>query len=455
MLHTTQTPKTDYLPTVPFDHTMTTQSAATAMPNVTDCVTAKPTECSADIMPASLDLPQLLQIKNGQKVAPTFSLQEYKRRHNKLREYLAAQDIEAALFTSVHNINYYSDFIYCSFGRFYGLVITQDSAVTISANIDGGQPWRRSVCDDNIVYTDWHRDNYFKAVAEQVPNKGRIGVEFDHLPMERFAKLKQALPNVEFIDISPACMTMRMMKSAEEIALIKQGAKVCDIGGAALVQAIHDGAAEYEVALASTQAMVKAIGERFDHVELMDTWTWFQSGINTDGAHNPVTNRRVQPGDILSLNCFSMIAGYYTALERTLFYDYCDDASLRYWQINCEVHKAGLDMIKPGARCCDIAHALNDIYAKHGLLERRTFGYGHSFGVLSHYYGREAGLELREDIDTVLKPGMVISMEPMIMIPEGMPGAGGYREHDILVVTESGADNITGFNYGPEYNIVH
>ena len=57
----------------------------------------------------------------------------------------------------------------------------------------------------------------------------------------------------------------------------------------------------------------------------------------------------------------------------------------------------------------------------------RSFGYGHSFGVLSHYYGREAGLELREDIDTVVRPGMVISMEPMITIPEGQPGAGGYR----------------------------
>ena len=87
-------------------------------------------------------------------------------------------------------------------------------------------------------------------------------------------------------------------------------------------------------------------------------------------------------------------------------------------------------------------------------MQNRTFGYGHSFGVLSHYYGREAGLELREDVDTVLEPGMVLSMEPMIAIPEDQPGAGGYREHDILVVTEGGAENITGFPYGPEHNIV-
>lgn len=149
-----------------------------------------------------------------------------------------------------------------------------------------------------------------------------------------------------------------------------------------------------------------------------------------------------------------MIAGYYTALERTLFYGEPDTASRRLWEINVEVHEAGLKLLKPGMRCGDIAAELNKIYTAYGLLEHRTFGYGHSFGVLSHYYGREAGLELREDINTVLAPGMVVSMEPMIMLPEGMPGAGGYREHDIVVITEHGADNITGFAYGPAHNII-
>ena len=105
-------------------------------------------------------------------------------------------------------------------------------------------------------------------------------------------------------------------------------------------------------------------------------------------------------------------------------------------------------------RCSEICAGVNAFFAERDLLQYRSFGYGHSFGVLSHYYGREAGLELREDIDTVLRPGMVVSMEPMLTLPQGLPGAGGYREHDILVVTGDGADNITGFPYGPEYNIV-
>ena len=97
---------------------------------------------------------------------------------------------------------------------------------------------------------------------------------------------------------------------------------------------------------------------------------------------------------------------------------------------------------------------INAFLEERDLLRYRTFGYGHSFGVLSHFYGREAGLELREDIDTVLEPGMVISMEPMLTLAADQPGAGGYREHDILVITDDGNDNITGYPYGPEFNVV-
>ena len=396
---------------------------------------------------------QLKTIHNGERVTPTFSASEMNRRLGAMRAHMAERQIDACLFTSIHNIHYFSDFLYCSFGRLYGLVVTQEGQTTISANIDGGQPWRRTF-GDSVAYTDWHRDNYFVAVKRLIPDGSRIGIEFDHITVENLRKLQGALPAAELIDVSKPTMRMRMVKSDEEIAWIRESARIADIGGAAGLEAIAVGVPEYEVALHATQAMVREIGSSQPHVELMDTWTWFSSGINTDGAHNPVTSRRIERGDILSLNCFPMPAGYYTALERTLFAEECSDEYLRLWNINVEVHEAGIALIKPGARCCDIAAELNTIYERYGLLPNRTFGYGHSFGVLCHYYGREAGLELREDVPTVLEPNMVVSMEPMIMIPESQPGAGGYREHNILVVTEQGAEDITGFPYGPAHNIV-
>ena len=393
------------------------------------------------------------QIQNGAPVQHTFSDAEYARRRAALQNALAETGADCAFFTSAHNINYYGDFLYCAFGRPYGLAFADGKTTTISANIDGGQPHRRTV-GENIVYTDWQRGNFFRAVQKTLPQKGVIGAEFDHLTLDNMEKLRAAMPGCTFVDIGGAAMKLRMIKSEEEIAHIKHGAQICDIGGAALCEAVAEDAPEYEVALHSTRAMVREIARRFPHADLMDTWTWFQSGINTDGAHNPTTSRRVQKGDILSLNCFAMNAGYYTALERTLFFDHADAAALKIWALNVKVHEAGLKLIRPGARCGEIARELNKIYEEQNMLQYRTFGYGHSFGVLCHYYGREAGLELREDVETELRPGMVVSMEPMLMLPEGMPGAGGYREHDILVITEDGAENITGFPYGPEHNII-
>ncbi|MBY5972120.1 aminopeptidase P family protein [Ferrimonas balearica] len=390
---------------------------------------------------------------NGEKAPLPFSAAEYAARLARLRAIMAEMDLPVVVLTSMHNIAYYSGFLYCSFGRPYACVVTPEACTTVSANIDAGQPWRRSH-GENVIYTDWQRDNYWRAVRDLAGGARRVGIEGDHLTLAQSAKLAEFLGAPEVVDVAPATMQARMIKSAEEIALIREGARIADLGGAAIRAAIHEGAREIDVAMAGRDAMEAEIARAHPDSELRDTWVWFQSGLNTDGAHNPVTTRALQMGDILSLNCFPMISAYYTALERTLFLGEPDAASLKIWQANVATHELGLSLIKPGISCAQICDELNRFLADEGLLQYRSFGYGHSFGVLSHYYGREAGLELREDIDTVLEPRMVVSMEPMLWLPEGMPGAGGYREHDILVVGEEGAENITKFPYGPGANII-
>ena len=306
--------------------------------------------------------PEYFRFENGEKAPLPFSRTEYDRRLAGLRQIMAEQGIEAAIITSMHGVGYYSGFLYCSFGRPYACVVTQDRSTTVSANIDGGQPWRRSA-DDNVVYTDWKRDNYWRAIRDVINGAGKVGIEGDHLTLAQHARLREFL-SAETVDIAGATMPQRMIKSAEEMVLIREGARIADVGG--------------------------------------------------------------EP----------------------------DAASLKIWEANVGAHELGLSLIREGTTCSGICEEINQFFAERDLLQYRSFGYGHSFGVLSHYYGREAGLELREDIDTVLEPGMVVSMEPMLTLPEGTPGAGGYREHDIVVLEESGPENITGFPYGPEHNIV-
>ena len=403
-----------------------------------------------------MERPDFFELKNGSKVKLPFSQTEYQNRLDKLRANISKNNLDMIILTSMHNIAYYTGFIYCSFGRPYGCIISEKKIVTISANIDASQPWRRSFCD-NVIYTDWQKDNFLKAIVSIIekdePPKN-IGIENDHVTIEIKKKLTSLFSFSRFKDVSKDLMKLRIIKSKEEIEIIRNGARIANIGAEEIVKHIKVGASELEIAMTGRDKMELEIAKTYPEAEYMDTWVWFQSGINTDGAHNPKTSRRLVSGDILSLNTFPMISGYYTALERTLFLNNADDASLKAWEANIKVHKRGLKLIRSGVKCSEICHELNDIFAQLGYLQYRTFGYGHSFGILSHFYGREAGLELREDIDTILQPNMVISMEPMIMIPEGKPGSGGYREHDMLIVNDNGAENITKFPIGPENNII-
>ena len=263
------------------------------------------------------DRPHQYRFHQGDRVLP-FADDEYQNRLADLRDLMVIQGVDACVFTSMHNIAYFSGFLYCSFGRPYGLVVTASESVTISAGIDAGQPWRR--CHgDNITYTDWQRDNFWRAILS-VTGTGRvIGCEADHLTLLQSEKLNAFLQPKRGVDLASATMQQRMTKSPAELALIRHGAAVADVGGFAIRDAVREGAREIDVAMAGRDAMELEIAKRFPDAEYRDTWVWFQSGINTDGAHNPVTSRKLKRGDILSLNTFPMISGYYTALERTMF----------------------------------------------------------------------------------------------------------------------------------------
>ena len=129
-----------------------------------------------------MERPDFFSLKNGEKVKLPFTNQEYDRRVTNLRTVMSNNNLDMIILTSMHNIAYYTGFIYCSFGRPYGCVVTKDKISTISANIDASQPWRRSHCD-NVIYTDWKRDNFLRAIVSIIgrdePPK-TIGLENDH-----------------------------------------------------------------------------------------------------------------------------------------------------------------------------------------------------------------------------------------------------------------------------------
>ena len=115
-----------------------------------------------------------LNYENGIKATPLFSSQEYDRRLSNLRAKMEERELKVAIFTSMHNIGYFSNFFYCAFGRAYAQVVTQEKNVTISAMVDAGQPWRTTI-GDNLVYTDWKRDNFETALKQVIGDDALSG----------------------------------------------------------------------------------------------------------------------------------------------------------------------------------------------------------------------------------------------------------------------------------------
>lgn len=105
------------------------------------------------------------------------------------------------------------------------MVIGHNDATTISAGIDGDQPWRRSF-GGNITHTDWRRDNFYQAVRQLTAGAKRIGIELDHVSLEFRGQLEAALPGVEFVDVGQPSMWMPTIVSPEEHKLIREGARL-------------------------------------------------------------------------------------------------------------------------------------------------------------------------------------------------------------------------------------
>ena len=198
------------------------------------------------------DRPQVIHIPNGDPVTPMFSAQEMQRRLSGLRAVMAEVGVDAALFTSYHNINYYSDFLYCSFGRKYGLVVTADEL-----DVDRREHRRRPALPPHVRRQ--HRLHRL-AARQLLPRRApadrrraqRIGIEFDHVTLDAAAKLEGGAPRRRVRRYQPAVDARCAWSSRPRRSqLIRNGA--ADLPTSAAPPAWRrskDGVPEHEVALA-------------------------------------------------------------------------------------------------------------------------------------------------------------------------------------------------------------
>ena len=388
---------------------------------------------------------ELIDFRTGVKSRAVFSAEEMFRRLSAARELLAQGALDALILSSPASITYYSNLVPTNPLLPTLLLLTPERSITLSPTTAGGRAHRFSF-GEGLVYLD--ADHLVGSIRRLLPGAGAIGVEAWSLPAALRHRLSTDLPRLKRIQpVEEALLRLRLVRSREEIDLLRRIAELGRTGYTAGLRALQTGMTEYELARTVRGAMLEEAAVRYPHLEFSASDALLQSGISTDGSANPPGAGWIQPGQILNLCCRPALAGYQLQSSRTLFLDYCEDEQQRLWDINCAAHRQALESITPG----QTAHALGD--------ELRTLY--QRFGLHTWLTGRFLSLPGESVLghETLfrqlpLAPGMCLLLTTELLLPQDKPGGGGYRETTPLLITADGCEPLSRIPFGLSANRV-
>lgn len=340
---------------------------------------------------------------------------------DKLRQKLVEQDLDAFLVTNSNNRRYITGFT----GTAGVAIVSTSDAVFITDSRYTVQA-KEQVKDFKIVE---HTQPIHLEVKNQVEQLGikRLGFEKDSVTYSTFELYSKAL-NCEFIPIAGLIEQLRLYKSDEEIVIMKEAAKIADAAFEYIQTVIKPGIKEIEVSNELEFFMRKqgASSSSFDII--------VASGYRSALPHGVASDKVIESGELVTLDFGALYNGYCSDITRTLAVGQISSELKEIYDVVLEAQLRGVDGIKPGMTGKE-ADALTRDY----ISEK---GYGEYFG---HSTGHGLGMDVHESpalsyrSDTVLEPGMVVTVEPGIYIPN----VGGCRIEDDLLITESGNERLT------------
>ena len=247
-------------------------------------------------------------------------------------------------------------------------------------------------------------------------------------------------------DVNPILSEMRMIKSAEEIAIMRQAGQIAIAMVDGGKNALAEGVQEYEVALAIIAAGTRAAAgfltdTGFDAFisPTVHNLQVFQSGQHTSMVHRRSSVRQLQAGDPVYM-CFCGMVNfrqYKLGFDREFFITSCTDEEAKTYEVCTAAQQAALDAIRPGAIAEHVHEAANEVYQSAG------FSPGYRTGRAVGISNLESP-ELKAGDRTVLQPGMTFAVDGGITIP----GKFGARIGDSIVVTDTGFEYLTPYPKG-------
>lgn len=334
----------------------------------------------------------------------------------KLRTELEAKDLDGMIITNAYNRRYISGFT----GSAGVVLITQNNQIFITdfRYVEQAQ----AQCEGFEIIQ--HKQALIDKLAELISayNLNRIAFEEDDLTYQTFKNYENKIEG-ELVPTTGIVQAIRMIKTNDELAIMKKAAEISDAAYEHILQFVKPGMSEIEVAneLEFHMRKLGATSSSFDII--------VASGWRSALPHGVASNKLIENGELVTLDFGALYQGYCSDMTRTFAVGHVSDELRKIYDTVLEAHLRGLKGTKSGMTGKE-ADALTRDYIKEQ-------GYGDYFG---HGTGHGLGLEVHEGPvlspkgEVELKENMVVTVEPGIYVPK----VGGCRIEDDIIITKDG-----------------
>jgi Xaa-Pro dipeptidase len=272
---------------------------------------------------------------------------------------------------------------------------------------------------------DGHQGALQRVVNALALDGKRCAVEYLHMRALELRALERAAPQAEFLSLEEALPGLRAVKDCQEVAAMRRAIAITEDALGTLIARPLIGMTEREIAARLEQEMMRAGADAVAFVIVV-------AGPNSANPHKDPSERPVQAGEFLTIDCGVAKDGYLSDITRTI------DAKLMHmYETVQRANAAGRAMVKPGITAQQVDRAARKVIDEAGYGEYFVHRTGHGLGIEVH-----EPPYIVEGNTQCLEPGMVFTVEPGIYIS----GVGGVRIEDNVVVTEDGADCLTSFS---------
>jgi Xaa-Pro aminopeptidase len=352
-------------------------------------------------------------------------------RLDRLRAAFDQHEIDALVVTTLPNVRYLTGFS----GSAAVLIVTQDLAVLTTdgryRTQSAEQVQRAGAAGIEIAIGPGTEQRQAALAALEATNAGRIGLEAANVTWSGQRSWADLLGGDKLVPTSNAVEALRERKDAAEIARMERAAAIADAALFEVLPLMSQGVTEEHFALELDTAM------RRGGAESTAFETIVASGENSAKPHHHPGSRRINGGDPVVVDFGATFEGYRSDMTRTFCVDAEPQGELaRIFEVVQTSQAAGAAAVRPGIAAKEVDDICRRIITDAGWAERFEHGTGHGVGLDIHEAPTVSQLGT-----AILAPGFVVTVEPGVYVP----GQGGVRVEDTLVVTEDGARPLTRF----------